>query len=110
MDRTSMFTVTTQVPSRAGDPAPSSRKEHEVKALEIIWAKFPQFSRKNTVHVDDLARNFALNPQSGIKIKAFKRGAAGPPDTQLVLLARYLKRIVAAKDLAALDHSRWDDQ
>ncbi len=26
----------------------------------------------NTLHVDDLARNFALNPANGIKIRAYR--------------------------------------
>jgi hypothetical protein len=39
-------------------------REHEVKPLELIWRKFPErYSAANTVHVDDLSRNFALNPQ-----------------------------------------------
>ena len=46
--------------------------KHEVKALEIIWAKFPDYSAANTLHIDDLSRNFALNPQCGLKIPAYK--------------------------------------
>ena len=39
-------------------------REHEVKPLELIWRKFPEiYNESNTVHVDDLSRNFALNPQ-----------------------------------------------
>ena len=39
-------------------------KEHEVKPLELIWRKFPEiYNESNTVHVDDLSRNFALGPQ-----------------------------------------------
>ncbi|KAF8315171.1 HAD-like protein [Clavulina sp. PMI_390] len=45
---------------------------HSVKALKIIWNKFPQWNPTNTVHVDDLARNFALNIENGIKVDAFK--------------------------------------
>lgn len=40
----------------------SSKKEkrtHEVKALEIIWAKFPHWSKHNTIHVSDI-RNLAI--------------------------------------------------
>lgn len=45
MDRTSMFSITTKVRGET--------RTHEVKALQIIWAKFPQFSAKNTIHVID---------------------------------------------------------
>lgn len=45
----------------------------QVKALGIIWSKFPEFyDHKNTIHIDDLSRNFALNPRNGIKVKAYK--------------------------------------
>lgn len=39
---------------------------HSVKPLQIIWNHFPQYGPQNTVHVDDLSRNFALNPKEGI--------------------------------------------
>eukprot|EP01041_Mallomonas_annulata_P009157 gene9157-18972_t len=43
-----------------------------VKPLQIIWSKFPdRWSRRNTVHVDDVARNFYLNPQSGLLVRPF---------------------------------------
>ncbi|KAJ1480510.1 hypothetical protein T484DRAFT_1810442, partial [Baffinella frigidus] len=32
------------------------------------------YNESNTVHVDDLSRNFALNPQQGLKISAYKEG------------------------------------
>lgn len=55
LDRTAMFSVTS---TRRG-----VERTHEVKALEIIWRKFPQWNQHNTLHVDDLSRNFALNPR-----------------------------------------------
>ncbi len=33
----------------------------------------------NTLHVDDLARNFALNPANGMKIKAYREDMCAPP-------------------------------
>jgi len=66
LDRTSMFSITS-------DSGNGIQSTHEVKALEIIWRKFPgRYDASNTVHIDDLSRNFALNPQSGLKISAFK--------------------------------------
>lgn len=35
----------------------------QVKPLKILWDKHPHWTEKNTLHVDDLARNFALNPK-----------------------------------------------
>ena len=35
----------------------------QVKPLQYIWAKFPQYNAGNTVHIDDLSRNFAMNPK-----------------------------------------------
>ena len=54
LDKTSMFTITSK--KRDG-----SSFKHHVKPLQIIWDKFPHWNSHNTVHVDDLRRNFALN-------------------------------------------------
>lgn len=51
LDKTPMFSVYSQ---RNGQPF-----KHEVKALEIIWKKFPGvWSKKDSIHIDDLSRNF----------------------------------------------------
>lgn len=45
----------------------------KVKALEVIWRKFPEYwSPANTLHIDDLSRNFAFNPKNGIKVSPYK--------------------------------------
>lgn len=43
-----------------------------MQALGIIWANLPQYSPERTVHLDDLSRNFAMNPKNGIKCHAYK--------------------------------------
>jgi ubiquitin-like domain-containing CTD phosphatase 1 len=49
-----------------------SLKQISVKPLQVIWNFSPErWSASNTVHVDDLARNFELNPQSGVLVKPF---------------------------------------
>ncbi|WVW84647.1 HAD hydrolase, family IIID [Kwoniella bestiolae CBS 10118] len=101
-DRTTMFPVFTQ---RDGKPF-----EHEVKPLAYFWAHFPHWSAKNTVHIDDLSRNFALNPGEGLKIRAFNK--AGQPDgladKELSRLGNYLVKIATTvEDFTTLDHSRW---
>ena len=56
-DKSTMFTV----------------RQQYVKPLEIIWAKCASlgWGPHNTVHVDDLERNFELNKQSGVLISPF---------------------------------------
>lgn len=44
----------------------------KVKPLAVIWGKFPQYSSTNTVMVDDLRRNFLMNPSNGIKVSCFR--------------------------------------
>ncbi|KAF5387568.1 hypothetical protein D9757_006525 [Collybiopsis confluens] len=99
--RTSMFTVFTE---RDGKPW-----QHHVKALQIVWNHFPQLSAKNTIHVDDLGRNFALNPQSGLKIHAFKNAHTpeAQADRELSKLKRYMLHIAPLGDLRSLTHSDW---
>ena len=60
-----MFSVYSE---RKGQPF-----KHEVKALGILWSKFPEYySEQNTVHIDDLSRNFAMNAANGIKVHAYR--------------------------------------
>jgi len=103
MDKRPMFKVFTR---REGKPF-----THSVKALKIIWTKFPQWSASNTVHIDDLSRNFALNPASGLKISAFNdcHTAHGAADRELYMLSGYLVHIAQTipdfkKDV---DHKKW---
>ena len=60
-DQKSMFSVTGQKKGK--------QRKHQVKPLKLIWEKFQgRFSPENTIHIDDLGRNFAMNPSSGLKI------------------------------------------
>ena len=102
LDRTSMFSIT----SRRG----SHERSHEVKALELIWRKFPErWDASNTIHIDDLSRNFALNPQSGLKILPFKNAnVTRESDRELYLLDRYLALIAEKEsDFTKLKHKHW---
>ncbi|KAF8205726.1 HAD subfamily IIID h [Mycena galopus ATCC 62051] len=101
LDKTPMFTVFTE---RDGKPW-----THSVKALQIIWNHFPQYNATNTIHVDDLSRNFALNPKEGLKISAFK-GANTPAaeaDRELDKLGRYMLHIANVEDFRTLSHKDW---
>jgi len=101
LDSTCMFKVFS---TREG-----KRYDHHVKPLQIIWNKFPQFNASNTIHVDDLGRNFALNPGQGLKISAFKnaREAEAAADRELQRLARYMVLIAAMEDLRSINHKDW---
>ncbi|KAF8965209.1 HAD-like domain-containing protein [Flammula alnicola] len=101
LDKTCMFTVFTE-----RDNKPWT---HSVKALQIIWNHFPQFNAKNTVHVDDLSRNFALNPKEGLKISAFKNAHTPQAwaDKELENLARYMLHIADVDDFTTLSHKSW---
>lgn len=102
LDRTSMFSINT-VDAR-GDPW-----SHEVKALEFIWAKFPERNASNTIHIDDLGRNFAMNPQCGLKISAYKTAATSKhTDRELYYLIAYLIHIAEKEpDFTKLKHKEW---
>lgn len=83
---------------------------HQVKALKIIWTLFPQYSEHNTIHVDDLGRNFALNPNEGLKISPYRNAhtlSAGE-DRELDYLSIYLVHIAnAAPSFTAFRHKDW---
>jgi ubiquitin-like domain-containing CTD phosphatase 1 len=106
LDKSAMFKVTS-----AATKSDGSARRHYVKALQLIWNKFPdRFSARNTVHVDDLSRNFALNPQSGVKVSPYKNALVNArTDNEMLLLTRYLLCIAAVEDFTRLDHSRWRD-
>jgi len=102
MDISSMISITT----RKADGQPY---KHQVKPLDFIWAKFPgRWSASNTIHVDDLSRNFALNPGEGLKISAFRDAhIMSLTDRELYFVARYLVLICGEEDFRLLDHKRW---
>ncbi|KAI0064716.1 HAD IIID h [Artomyces pyxidatus] len=101
LDKTSMFTVFSR-----RDDKPYT---HHVKALQIIWNHFPQYNAKNTIHIDDLGRNFALNPRQGLKIAPFRDAYTqhAQADRELDNLGRYLLYIATVEDWETLNHKDW---
>nr|CAG4635612.1 EOG090X0A5K [Artemia franciscana] len=80
----------------------------DVKPLGVIWGKYPQYGPHNTVIIDDLRRNFLLNPKNGLKIKAFRKSHLNrDKDRELVHLASYLVKIATLNDFSVLEHSEW---
>jgi len=101
LDKTFMFPITSK--DKEG-----KERTHEVKALEIIWTKMPHYNARNTIHVDDLGRNFAMNPENGLKIKPFKYAEVmKQTDQELLYLKEYLLQIADSNDLSALNHRKW---
>ncbi|KAI9499860.1 hypothetical protein GGI25_003888 [Coemansia spiralis] len=82
--------------------------KRQVKPLEFIWRRFPEnYGPHNTVHVDDLRSNFALNRQNGLRVSQFRGDKTA--DTELYRLADYMVRIAKLPSLESLDHSKWYD-
>lgn len=80
-----------------------------IKPLEVIWGKFPdRYNSKNTIMFDDVRRNFLMNPQNGLKIKAYREANKNrETDTELFYLANYLEKIAHMDDLSGLNHRNW---
>ena len=107
LDKSSMFSVVST--KRDG-----SSYKHQVKPLQLIWTKFPRWGAHNTVHLDDLSRNFALNLSSGLKVTAYyrkkKKAMQGARDVELLGLGGYLA-LVARSGLSfeRIDFNSWMD-
>eukprot|EP01121_Diplochlamys_sp_Union-15-3_P002915 TRINITY_DN1274_c2_g1_i1.p1 TRINITY_DN1274_c2_g1~~TRINITY_DN1274_c2_g1_i1.p1 ORF type:complete len:122 (-),score=12.16 TRINITY_DN1274_c2_g1_i1:150-515(-) len=102
LDKTSMFKVKTRFKSD------NKLYQHECKPLPLIWAHLPEYSEKNTIHIDDLSRNFVMNSQSGLKIRAFNNSdPKSAKDRELYKLAKYLTSIASLNDFTVLDHGKW---
>lgn len=84
--------------------------QETVKPLEVIWRHFPQYSKQNTIHIDDLYTNFQLNPGNGLQIQPFKEASKNNDDTELIYLTKYLLLIAEnEKDFSSLNHSKWKE-
>lgn len=88
----------------------AKRGVYDCKPLQVLWARFPGVYRPdNTVMLDDLRRNFVLNPQNGLVIRPFRHcHTRGRGDRELVGLADYLELAGARETLADLDHRKWE--
>jgi len=104
LSSSAMFSITTY--------NKDEKRIHDVKALGVIWGRFPEhYSPANTIHLDDLSRNFAMNPQkNGLKIRPFKKAhMSRTTDKELLALTQYLLLIAKLDDFSKLDHSQWED-
>lgn len=82
----------------------------DVKPLGVIWGKYQQYSAKNTIMFDDIRRNFLMNPQSGLRIRPFRRAHfSRDTDNELLKLQKYLKDIaINCADFQLLNHRKWE--
>ncbi|KAL1494582.1 hypothetical protein ABEB36_010157 [Hypothenemus hampei] len=83
-----------------------------VKPLGVIWGKFEQFSPKNTIMIDDIRRNFIMNPRNGLRIRPFRKAHINRyKDDQLLELSNYLKTIAERyNDFSTLFHASWESK
>ncbi|EPQ55336.1 HAD-like protein [Gloeophyllum trabeum ATCC 11539] len=102
LDRKFMFTA---MRYRKGDWSTSL-----VKPLKVIWNHFPQFSAKNSIHIDDARQVFSLNPRQGLRVPAFQEAGSetAKQDNVLYRLAKYLIFLVDIDDFTTVDHANWE--
>ncbi|VDN12220.1 unnamed protein product, partial [Dibothriocephalus latus] len=81
----------------------------EVKPLAVIWNRFQQYGPQNTIMFDDVRRNFAMNPQSGLRIHSYRDAHVNySTDKELLYLADYLDLIALLEpDFTKLNHHKW---
>lgn len=78
-----------------------------VKPLGVIWEKFPGiYGPNNTIMIDDVRRNFLMNPSNGLRIKPCRQLPTNRDDAELLRLATYLETIASLDDEAfgVLEH------
>jgi ubiquitin-like domain-containing CTD phosphatase 1 len=105
LDKTSMFTI--ESTKRDG-----TKVQHHVKPLQIIWSRFAdRWGSQNTVHIDDLSRNFALNLGSGLKCSPYHRKKSkAPRDAELLGIGTYLVKLaLSGLSFNDVDFSKWQE-
>ncbi len=56
--------------------------------------------------MDDVRRNFAMNPQQGLRIRPFRKAHINrDKDQELLFLAKYLMKIAKLDSFSKLDHN-----
>ncbi|KRT79759.1 hypothetical protein AMK59_7136 [Oryctes borbonicus] len=82
----------------------------DVKPLGVIWGKFEQYNSKNTLMIDDIRRNFLMNPKNGLRIRRFKQAHLNrATDNELLRLSKYLKDLALnCDDFTTVNHRHWE--
>uniref|UniRef100_A0A0A1XHX7 Ubiquitin-like domain-containing CTD phosphatase 1 n=1 Tax=Zeugodacus cucurbitae TaxID=28588 RepID=A0A0A1XHX7_ZEUCU len=81
----------------------------DVKPLGLIWGQYPQYSSKNTVMLDDIQRNFLMNPRSGLRVRPFRQAhISRHTDKELLKLTKYLIDLARyCDDFDTVNHRKW---
>lgn len=88
-------------------PEGKVRRFHSVKPLQLIWELNNKWNASNTIHIDDLEKNFVYNPQSGFVCSQYVRKNS-KKDKELIEIAGYLEHIVATGlPFDKFDHRAW---
>eukprot|EP00889_Picochlorum_renovo_P004679 jgi/Picre1/31709/NNA_007060.t1 len=103
MDYTAMVTV--------DNTGMTNKKVFDCKPLHVLWKRYPQYTSSNTLMLDDLRRNFVLNPQNGLVIKPFKHSTTerGRSDREFLKLDLYLSKLAELESLDHLNHDEWQN-
>jgi hypothetical protein len=76
-----------------------------IKATQVC-SHFLVFA-DSQVHIDDLSRNFILNPANGLRVDPFNNGPLQRDDRELFFLQSYLELIAHRTDFTAVAHTHW---
>jgi len=85
----------------------------KIKPLGVLWGLaralgVDSFGSHNTIMLDDLRRNFLLNPANGLRIEACRNmPAIRHTDRELLHLSKYLEVIVGLPTFGGLEHRNW---
>lgn len=79
------------------------------KALAVIWGKWPElYGPHNTLMIDDLRRNFVMNPHNGVRIQPCRSlPVMRASDVELLRLRDYLLSLTGVSDVSDVSHSGW---
>ncbi|KAF2885600.1 hypothetical protein ILUMI_20584 [Ignelater luminosus] len=78
----------------------------QVKPLELVWTRFPEYGTKNTLMCDDRKLNFYLNSNNGITVTVYNY-KNHHIDKELKYLNTYLKSIAKVNDFTKINHEQW---
>eukprot|EP00924_Labyrinthula_sp_SR-Ha-C_P015899 snap_masked-scaffold_4-processed-gene-12.36-mRNA-1 protein AED:0.39 eAED:0.39 QI:0/-1/0/1/-1/1/1/0/399 len=99
--------------ARVGGTRFKESTEQHVKPLHFIWNQVDEkiqgkWNKSNTIHIDDIARNFILNPDNGLLCDPYTMKRKEKDNFHLKKIADYLEHIVLHyKSASAVNHSNW---
>ncbi|KAF2883096.1 hypothetical protein ILUMI_23068 [Ignelater luminosus] len=79
----------------------------QVKPLDTIWKRFPQYNSTNTLLCDAMEDNFFFNPLNGILVEPYYYDLY-KEDDEFLKLAPYLEWVAQFKDVTKINHKIWE--